>query len=261
MMRAPSRRCLVTLLLALSAAAFAQSAEQEAGDTSEINRGDRGPLRERIPPVSGHLFLKKGRFELSPSVTFSLRDAFFSKYIFGAALTYHLSDAFAVGLRGGYALATVSSSAQLCDSTGCRPPSFSRVDGFAPGQITLLAGLDGQWAPIYGKLSIIAERFLHFDIYGIAGIALVQYGGPKPLDSNNLPDSSQPTPRLFTPGGNLGAGMRVFLNRWLTARLELRDLIYVERINVAQNASTSLRNQLLFELGVSMFFPTSFGEL
>jgi outer membrane beta-barrel protein len=70
-----------------------------------------------------------------------------------------------------------------------------------------------------------------------------------------------PLSRL-APALNAGAGMRFFLNRWITVRGELRDLVYSETIVVdAMNKDvTSLRNQLVFEVGVSLFFPPTFTE-
>ncbi len=244
------------LLLALFAApAFAQSSEQEAGDVSEVDKDRLGPLRERIRPVSGQLFMKKGRFEFSPSATISMRDAFFVKYIVGGALTYHPLETLGVSLRFGYSIPVVSGNAQICtvDPTTlartCRSPTFSQVDGRAPGQITLLGGLDLQWAPIYGKFSLFAEKFVHFDLYGIAGPAAVRYAGP----SSNGGSSAK-----TAIGGNAGLGARFFFNPWITLRLEVRDLIYNEQ--VVPIGTTSLRQQLLFELGLSFFFPTRFNE-
>ena len=70
-------RLLLAVGLVLPALSFAQttSEEEEAGDVSEVDKDRLGPLRERVRPVSGHLFLKKGRFEVSPSASVSLRDA------------------------------------------------------------------------------------------------------------------------------------------------------------------------------------------
>lgn len=233
------------------------SSESEAGDVTEVDKDDIGPLKERITPVSGHLFLKKGRFELSPSATFSFRDAFFTKYILGGTLTYHPMETFGISLRAGYALNSVSGSAQQCsfgqDGTtrGCNAPSFSQVDGRAPGQITMTGGVDLQWAPIYGKLSLMAEKFVHFDIYAVGGVSAVQYRGP--------PDEGATTASTarVTPGANVGVGAHFFLNRWMTVRTELRDLIYVEKAVIPESVT---RNQLLFELGVSFFFPTAHPE-
>jgi outer membrane beta-barrel protein len=235
------------------------SSESEAGDVSEVDKDDLGPLRERIRPVSGHLFLKRGRFEISPSATVSLRDAFFRKYIFGATFTYFPTETLGFGLRAGYSLPTVSGAAQICTfadggesgvTRGCRAPTFEQLDGAAPGQLTLLGGVDVQWAPIYGKISLLAESFAHFDMYGIVGASMVQYKGPP--DTAGALSTSR-----MTAGGNVGIGFRFFLNRYMTLRAEVRDLIYVEK---AILPATTLRNQLLFELGLSFFLPTALPE-
>ncbi len=248
------KRLLLALVFAvasLPATSFAQT-EEDAGDVSEVDKDRVGPLRERVRPVSGHLFRKKGRFEFSPSVTASLNDAFFSKYIFGAKLGFFPSEEFGIHLRGGYSLVGISGAAQICTTEatgtgttrGCRSPRFDEVDGRAPGQITYLGGIDAEYAPIYGKVALVAETFLHFDLYGLAGASLVGYQGPSASSTGSDP--------LMTVGGNIGVGSRIFLNKWMTVRAELRDLIYVEKFEPLP------RNQLMFELGFSMFLPTSF---
>jgi outer membrane beta-barrel protein len=229
-------------------AAWAQRSEDEAGDISEVDKDRVGPLRERVRPVSGHLFLKKGRFEISPGLSVSAKDAFYSKYILGASLMYFPLETLGIGLRGGYSIPVVSGAAQICETgdggglRGCRIPLDSELDTRAPGKMTLTAGLDVQWAPIYGKIALVAESFLNFDLYGVAGPALVQYRGPKG-DSTAF-------------GGNLGVGMRFFVNRWFTVRTELRDLIYSEDTSTGG----SLRNQILVDFGVSFFLPLDFKE-
>lgn len=243
----------VALALTSPGASAQTSEEQEAGDTSEVDR-DVGPLRERIRPVSGHLFRKQGRFELSPSVTVSLRDAFFTKFIFGANLAYHPTEWLGIAVRAGYSIPTVAQSAQICTpqvegaERRCAFPRFDQLSGFAPGQIRLIGGVDAQLSPIYGKISVLAEHFLHFDMYAIVGAAAVQYVGP---------GTAAEAQRLGL-GANLGGGMRVFITRWLTTRIELRDTIYPEVVFGVREPQ--VRHQILFELGVSIFFPTTFGE-
>lgn len=249
------------LLLALLAApAFAQKSEDEAGDVSEADKDSSGPLRDRIPPVSGHMFLMDGRFEISPGIGLSVRDAFFTKVFFGAALTYHFTETIGISARGGYNLSLVSGAAQICSAgdpstntpAGCRSPTIqeltSRVDSngqrvqenVAYGLNTVLASLDFQWAPIYGKLSLSAERVLSFNMYALIGPALVMYGPKSELGG----------------GGNVGLGFRFFLNKFLTVRVELRDTIYYEN----GFPSGSLRNQLMAEFGLSIFLPTVMQE-
>ncbi|AFE06435.1 hypothetical protein COCOR_05549 [Corallococcus coralloides DSM 2259] len=236
------------------------SQEEEAGDVSEVDKDALGPLRERIRPVSGHMFLKKGRFEVSPSASITIRDAFFKKYLFGGTVTYFPMETLGVGLRGGYALNSVAGSAQKCtftpgeggDTRGCSAPTREELDGYAPGQMTLMGGVDVQWAPIYGKLSLLAEKFVHFDMYGVVGATVVQYKGPAESLSDGTPVAGSKS--YLTGGGNVGVGLRFFFNRWMTLRTELRDIIYVEKGR--DPTPNYLRNQILFELGLSFFFPS-----
>lgn len=249
---------LIALGLVAAFNAVAASTEDEAGDIAEVDKDALGPLRERIRPVTGHVLLKRHRFELAPSITLSIKDAFFTKYFIGAAATYHFSEFFALSGRFAYApFKIVSGSAEICTPTssvstavGCRPPTYDELNGQAPGQIMMMGGLDAQWAPIYGKIALVAESFVHFDLYGILGPAFIQYRGPTEVGVGSTVNS--------TFGGNVGVGTRFFLNRWLTIKAELRDLVYVEKVSPLPDSA--LRQQILFELGLSFFLPTKLGE-
>lgn len=250
---------LVGLVLLAATPAFADKAEEEAGDVSEVDKDAAGPLRERIRPVSGHLFLMDGRFEISPNLGVSFRDAFFTKVLFGAALTYHFTETLAATVHGGYTLSLVSGSAQICvpqNNTdglvpGCRAPTYDELtksDGVptnkAFGLMTFFADLDLQWSPIYGKISLFAENALNFNMYGFVGPTILMYGATN----------------VLTFGGNAGIGFRFFLNQWLTIRIEVRDIIYNEVGIQGLTTTNSVRNQLMTELGLSMFIPTVFED-
>lgn len=248
------------MLLVVPTAALAQGEEESAGDVSEVDKDRTGPLRERIRPVSGHVFLKDGRFEVSPSASVSIRDAFFTKYAVGASLTYHLTEQLAFNGRASYVLPVVAGASQICindagqGTVGCRLPTQQELDGRAQGQLSLVAGVDLQWAPIYGKMSLASEYFAHFDLYGILGASMVQYKG-------FVPGQTSGSLAYTTPGANVGLGMRIFVNRFVALRGELRDLVYFERLSsTGTNEPGQLRNQFLFELGASFFFPTVFQE-
>jgi outer membrane beta-barrel protein len=247
-------RALLLAAALCSTAAFAQRSEDEAGDTAEVDKDSLSPLRDRVRPVSGHLFLMKGRFEISPGASFSVRDAFFSKYNVGLMLQYHITEELGVRLRGGYSFATPSGTAQICESDAagvrtCRVPSVNElVDKGAYGLTPLLVDLGLDWAPLYGKLAFIAEAFVHFNFYLTLGATLVLY-------QNAL--QGQPQVTNVTVGGNVGVGMRWFFTRWLTARLELRDVLYSEE---SKQFPSSFRNQLMLEAGISIFLPFNFEE-
>jgi outer membrane beta-barrel protein len=229
----------------------------DAGDTAELDR-DVGPLKDRIPPVVRHVFLLKERWELVPSVGFSFRDPFFTKYLFELSLTYNFNDTLGAMVRAGYAVDAVSGSAQICTISGdaglrgCRSPTYDELNGKATGQIKFLGALDVQWTPIYGKFNFFAEWVVHFDFYGILGPAFISYAGP--------PSSGQTgSSTTFTVGAEVGIGMRFFFNKWITLRLELRDDIYGER-SPTPGGGTTLQNQLFIDVGIGFFFPTTFHD-
>ncbi len=256
------KHLLSVLLLAWSTQALAQaSSEDEAGDVSEVDKDATGPLRDRIRPVSGHVFLMGERFEISPAVGLSVRDAFWQKIGFGASFTYHFNEDFALSLRGMYNLSLISGTAQICrpegdpQGAGCSLPTREQLTQDVNGQLSnraygymsLLTSLDLQWSPIYGKLSLFAEKFLAFNMYIVAGPAFLLYGPA------NTP----------TVGGNVGVGFRFFINEWMTLRLEVRDVIYGEvgaLLDRQGRPETSIRNQIMPELGLSIFLPTTFKE-
>ena len=245
--------CALMLASLVASPVFAAS-EDEAGDVSEVDKDSSGPLKDRVRPVSGHLFLMDGRFEVSPAIGLSLRDAFWQKVGFGAAFTYHFTESVGVSARASYNLTLISGAAQICDPVGggCAAPTEAELSTFdgrpanvSFGRVSLLTSVDLQWAPLYGKLALFSEKILNFNMYILLGPSFLMYGPP--------------AASTFTVGGNVGLGFRFFLNEWLTVRLEVRDVIYVEN-NGRDPTGSSFRNQLMAEFGFSMFFPTLFHE-
>jgi outer membrane beta-barrel protein len=246
------KRALLFAVL-FAAPAFAQKSEEEAGDVSEVDKDRTGPLRDRVRPVSGHIFLMKGRFEVSPEIGISFKDAFYTKYAPQLMLSYHFAENLGVSLRAGYAVSIVSGAAEICmnnpnGTRGCAVPTLAQLDqgsgGLLPyGKMGLMADLALEWSPIYGKLATLAFLpflpfdDLHFNMYLALGPALMMYS---PLNN-------------FTAGGNIDVGMRFFVNKFVCIRTELRDVIYFEAIN-----SGSVRNQLMVDIGLSLFLPTTF---
>lgn len=256
------RRYVAIVMLASALPTWAQGrSEDEAGDVAEVDKDSAGLLRDRIRPVTGHRLLMAKRFELTPGLGVTFRDPFFTKVVFELALTWHFNEALALSLDATYNLSLITPWAQICvpqgseTAAGCRQPTMdelTRTDGSptgalqnrASGLLTFWADLNLQWSPIYGRLSTFAEGAAAFNFYGFIGPSVVMYG---PLNQ-------------FAPGGNVGIGMRLLFNRWLGLRLQFRDVIYPEQVFQGATQSTSVRNQLMFELGFSMFLPTTFQE-
>jgi outer membrane beta-barrel protein len=243
-------RCLPALVLAaglLTAPTLALAQDGGDGQGSDERRDLRGDeLRERIPAVTGHMFLKQYRHEISTVGNVSIADAFRRKYLGGLSYTYHVNEHFSLTGRAGYTLArTHSGAVQICSRpTVCVDPDDDTIDRL-PGNVNLLAGVQAEFSPIYGKLNLIAERVLHFDTYVSGGLGLSHFTllrGSEDLSG-------------FSPALLLGVGQRYFVNQWIAVRLEMMDLIYVQPTGKRDRAT---QHEFLFTLGASFFFPTTF---
>ena len=220
----------------------AAEGRKRAEDEKRANVPANLDLDQRIRPVSGNLFLKDGRHEFSPTVDLSLNDAFFSKYVFGLRYAYHLTEKWSVGGNLGWALSTPSGAVTTCNSKGegCETPTKERL-ARTPGDFDVLGGVDVSWAPLYGKISVLAEKVLHFDTYAIGGAGVVR--------TRLAPEGEVDPVSTLSPEVHLGVGQRYFLGRSATLRFEIRDVIYQQEVG----GRTDVQNQLLFGVGLSFF--------
>lgn len=246
---------LPALLIALALAALpspralaadAPKADAKAEAENE-SKAARETLADKIPPVSGNVFFKKGRFEVAPAVGISLGDAFFQKYAFGLLINYHVLESVSIGLHGSYLLNTPGGAVTVCGAEGCRNPQMSDLTA-VPGKVSLLLGLDLAWSPFYGKVNVMAEKVLHFDTSIFIGADVIQYAG---YDKATLANKD-----TFTGGGHIGIGERIVFNEFLALRIELRDYMYGGVVNIddaAGKSQTDFQNQLMLEIGLSFF--------
>lgn len=233
--RAPG---ILACLVALAAAAPARPSEADA-------------FEDKVPPISGQLNPKSGRFEVSPSLNLSVNDSFFTKTFGGLRLGYHLGEHWSVS--GSFAAGAVSptSSASIClANQGCSPATAVQLRQ-VPGKIKWMAGGEVAWAPVYGKLNILAELPVHFDLSLIAGGDYITYQSvlsSAAAQAGVAGDAS-------SPGLHLGLGMRLFLGRFTALRFEVKNYAYYAEIGNLQKKE--LQSQRFLELGLSFFLPTS----
>lgn len=196
-------------------------------------------LESRIPPVSGQAFTTSGRFELTPGLGLSLNDPFVQKFIPELALGYHLSQSLYLGLRGGYALSTFSGVVSACSETGsgpsCGPPSATQL-GQLPGQMSFMGFVEAGWSPIYGKVSLFAEKVIHFDFSALLGVGAIGIGTPA------SPDGTVSAGSTISPALGPGLGERLFFGEHVALEAELRDYVLL---------SPSLTTQLMFHVGLA----------
>ncbi|MFT3914834.1 MAG: outer membrane beta-barrel domain-containing protein [Anaeromyxobacteraceae bacterium] len=239
-----ARRLAVALVLA----AVALAPEARAQSKADAFAG-------RIPPVSGQLYEKAGRFEATLSGNLSLNDAFFTKYFGGVKLGYHVSEFLSVSAQAAAGITRATGSTTLCPAnSGCRdatPYELYQV----PGDLKAVYGLEVAWSPVYGKLNAFSEQVTHFDLSILAGGDLVSYREViSAARATELRDAGGEPAVARTFGGHLGLGVRAFVTPWMALRLEVKD--YLFRVQVPNGGTDKkLQSQLFTELGASFFFP------
>ena len=239
-----ARRLAVALVLS----AVALAPEARAQSKADAFAG-------KIPPVSGQLYEKAGRFEATLSGNLSLNDAFFTKYFGGVKVGYHLNEFLSVSAQAAAGITRATKSTTLCPAnSGCRdatPYELYQV----PGDLKAVYGLEVAWSPVYGKPNAFSEQVTHFDLSILAGGDLVSYREViSATRATELRDAGGEPAIARTFGGHVGLGVRAFLTPWMALRLEVKD--YLFRVQVPNGGTDKkLQSQLFTELGASFFFP------
>ncbi len=233
------------LAAALAALALTAAPAPAAAQSSKADA-----FAGKIPPVSGQLYRKTGRVELTPTFNMSLNDAFYTKYFGGLKATYHFDEHWAAGVQGAGGASVQTNSAVVCStSKGCVDADATAMRQ-VPGKIRWLVGAEGAWSPVYGKLNVLSEQVGHFDVSILAGPDLIAYD-----EVLSKEQAAVRAPGTATSiGGHLGLGMRLFVSERVALRLEVKDYLY--SVNVPNGGiGNDLQNQLFAELGVSFFLP------
>ena len=202
-------------------------------------------------------FLKARRTELYPFVGTTINDNMIRHYTIGGELAYYLTDVLAVGVEGLYYQDSFREPFDLVARQARRLPTVN--------QYNWSAALNFHYVPVYGKFAILDHRLITWEVAFTAGIGAGQ--------SEVIPrDTKFPgfTNLLIMP--NLGANMRFFLAKWLTVNAGIRDYIFYDKFEPADRAigmnetadqaksaaDGSLINNVMFQIGVSFWLPTSF---
>jgi outer membrane beta-barrel protein len=215
-----------------------------------VARGSAADAFEnKVKPVSGQLYTKSGKVELTPNGALSLNDAFFTKYMGGLKLDYHVTEYVSFGASGLFGTTGTTGSTTVCPTNQpCHPASQDQLNQ-VPGEIKWIAGAEVAFSPVYGKLNLFAEKALHFDLSILGGADLVNY-----RDVLGLGAAAGASPgTVSTVGGHLGVGARVFLARFMALRLGVKELVY----SVKALDRAKLQTQLFAEAGLSFFVPVS----
>ncbi|MGC6418126.1 MAG: outer membrane beta-barrel domain-containing protein [Bradymonadia bacterium] len=200
--------------------------------------------------VRNRFLLRSERFEVAPTLGFTLNDAFRRNTLFGLELDYNWSDTWAIGASLQYGVAYDSALKERIQAE--RP---ERIDEGAFSDIKLAAALEVAYTPLFGKLAFLGRKVLDYDTHLIAGLGVASVSGS--------PQVEELSPMLV-----LGVGLRVFLNRYSAISVQVKDQIFSYALNALGEdssgdlggsksaADSTFRNTLSVTLGYSFFFPS-----
>jgi outer membrane beta-barrel protein len=232
------------------------------GPTEPTPRHDE--IAEEIYAVQQIYALRLKRVELAPSAAFTLNDPYLKHYGLGFALNYWFTNVLAVGVNfiwydwGGNPLESGTSLVpQIQDQFRLGVP-------INQWQMGLWANFT--YVPFYGKFKV-RKKIFQWDSYLIGGVGVMRTQ-PIPVFDPEIRSFDWQTNVAF----NVGAGLRIFLTRYLTFFTEFRAYMWPEQfenVDVApgggrndsstwlQSGSTFVANTSI-QVGFTVFLPIKF---
>lgn len=205
-----------------------------------------GPLAG-APAVRHMRLYRVNRFNVMPSIGYTLQDEFARSLFVGLEANYHFLDWLGVGIWGGYNVAQIDTDltsqvqnfAQVTDRNRLSVPSaanFSRQIG----RIQWGVSAHLIFVPLRGKLSLFQSVFVDTDLYVIAGVAIFGLDersstvtdGNRSTACDLAEPNGSPSPACLstqtartgriTPSPMLGVGLSVYANSWFGVAFEWR---------------------------------------
>ncbi len=230
-------------------------------------------IRAEVYAVQQQYVMKAQRFEIQPYFSFTLNDQFVSHDGPGIALNYYLTQVLAIGIDGNWYDGLNSDSDFNFQNRRAAHIAVPLNDYQARGNLNFT------YVPMYGKFAGFGDFIFNYDAYLVGGLGLIRTKPIPVIDTDN---------RNFQDWNNLinfdvGIGLRIFFNRWLAAVVEVRDIMYFEKIEsttIATGApvqagqtgfgnsplnpatwydqNTHFTSDIQMQIGLSLLLPTSF---
>jgi outer membrane beta-barrel protein len=218
-------------------------------------------VAEEIYAVQRMYVLRNGRFELAPSLAMTVNDQYVSHPALAVGLNYWVTNVLAVGASFLW-YQGVESESDLNFSVRRSTRLAVPITEYQLG-----AHLNFTYVPIYGKFSMFNDSIFQWDSYLVGGVGMMRTRPVAVVD---------PAVRSFDfdwrVAFNAGIGLRVFVTKYLTVFGELRDYIYLEKLENLEvslgadredeatwiDENATLTNNVSVHLGVTLFFPFGF---
>jgi len=171
------RRFVSALLIACGFLGIT-AAEEKTAQAQEIQL--TGPLAG-APAVRKMRMYREGRFQIAPTVSFTLLDEYRRTIFVGGRLQYNIKEWIAIGAWGGFGVGSLATD--LTDQIDKQAPRNTRTaTNIAPNvgdfdkqtaKIQYVAAPEITFTPFRGKLAIFQKIFVDTDLYLHGGVAVV----------------------------------------------------------------------------------------
>jgi len=229
---------------------------------ADIKAAQNKTINAEIYAVQQIYALRARRFEVNPYWAFGLNDQFVSHPGPGLAANYYISNVLAVGVNG-----TLYAGLNGDSDFNFENRRATRV-AVPLNEYQWAAALNFTYVPMYGKFAGFSDFIFHYDAYIVGGVGAISTRPIPVIDPDNRNFSFEPKVAF-----NAGLGLRIFLNRWFAATLEVRDYIYNEKLEntnplIGQTqqqlqdknnwfGENRLTNNVQAQVGLSIFLPFS----
>jgi outer membrane beta-barrel protein len=242
---------------------FAELTEEDGGleeDPASVAPREKEAVEE-IYAVQRMYVLRNGRFELAPSLAQTFNDPYVSHPALAVGLNYWVTNVLAIGANFLW-YQGIESESELNFSIRRSTRLAVPITEYQLG-----AHLNFSYVPIYGKFTMFNSAIFQWDSYIVGGVGMVRTRPVAVVD---------PAVRSFDfdwrVSFNAGIGVRVFLTRYLTVFGELRDYIFLEKLEALEvalgnarsdentwiDSNATLENNVMVHLGLTLFFPFTF---
>ena len=267
-----STRTLVAGMLgaALSATTLLSPAMAWANPAEDALREAQGEVTVKQDAVQNRFFVKSQRFEIAPVLGIVPNNPMVSRYTGGVLLAYHFSENFAVGGQIIYSpdlgkndlKGLTNTLVQIAHSSDQDVEFQQPLD-----KMVLGATFSANWIPVYGKINLIGETVVNFDLYMSGGLGMMSIAKYYAVYDAELArtDPSVPPVNLVKQGSvvkvpvNLAIGTDLFLTQTLALKLEARSYLYVDKVPQYDPdvpvSDNRLYNVFIASAGLSMYFP------
>lgn len=212
-----------------------------------------GELVEKVA-VRNRLYTVAGRWEIGGNVGIAVLSRLTDHYNLNLSGAYNFTDWLGIELRAGYAISMHTSLAKQIQDDFYTNTSISKANDLSDLWEMKANGIVGlRFQPIYGKINLMAELPVHFQLYGWLGGGAGMFGRESlvicPVKTNASECGEYFTETKVSPIVSLALGFRFFIPGVTSTgnvvgqkhgiKLEVRDWSFLDSYYVGVDRSMS----------------------